>query len=268
MVLENIRTTLGLTRMPFSKQIHVGDLFESASMRDALARLDAAIENEDTALLTGQAGTGKSCVLRKFISQLDEKFYRMVYLSAECLKPGDIAKQILTGLAQEAPFHGTRAIRELKRYVASCNIDKGFKPVVVIDEAQELPMQTLIALKTFVNYEMDSRNYLFVLLCGQPEIEALLRTPVMESLSRRIRIRCRVKPLALEETSKYVRHQMKRAGMERQYFSDEAVARIYEYSRGITSSVNHFCFSALALAVSEGKEIVDPAMIESLRGEE
>lgn len=268
MILEKIRSAFGMTRMPFSKEIAVSDLYAADGMRDALARLEAALENEDSALLTGPAGSGKSCVLRRFTASLDDKRYRVVYLSSESTRPGDIAKQILLGLAHEPPFHGTRAIRDMKRLVASSNTERGVKPVVILDEAQELPPGTLLSLKTFLNYEMDSRNYLFLLLCGQGEIEAALRTPVMESLERRIRIRCRLRPYSLDDTSKYIRHQTKTAGVARQLFSDEAVSRVFEYSRGIVSSVNHFCFNALVLAASESKEIIDPAMIEMLRGKE
>lgn len=268
MALEKIQQSLGLTNIPFSKEILVNSLYAWGSTRDAQARLEAALENEDSALLTGPAGSGKSCVVRRFAHGLDDKRYRLVYLSAESTRPGDIAKQILASLNQEAPFHGVKAIRELKSLVHSLYFEKGVKPVVIIDEAQELPVKTLLSIKMFLNYEMDSRNCMFLLLCGQSEIEGTLRLPVLESIDRRIRIRCKIRPLPLEDTIKYVRHQMKHAGMERQFFSDESVSRIFEYSKGIVSSINNFCFNAIVLAVSEGKELVDPSMIEELRGRE
>jgi general secretion pathway protein A len=268
MSLEKIQQSLGLTNIPFSKEILVNNLYSWGSTCDALARLEAALENEDSALLTGPAGSGKSCVVRRFAHNLDDKRFRLVYLSAESTKPGDIAKQILSSLCQEAPFHGTKAIRELKNLVRALYFDKGVKVVAIIDEAQELPVKTLLSIKMFLNYEMDSRNCMFLLLCGQSEIEGTLRLPVLESVDRRIRIRCKLKPMSLEDTSKYVRHQMKQAGRERQFFTDEAVARIFDYSKGLASSINNFCFNALVLAVSEGKELIDPGVIEELRGRE
>jgi type II secretory pathway predicted ATPase ExeA len=268
MSLEKIRQSLGLTGIPFSKEILVNHLYAWDSTRDALARLEAALENEDSALLIGPPGSGKSCVVRRFVHGLDDKHYRPVYLCAENTKPGDIAKQVLVALGFEVPFHGAKAIRELKRCVTSLYFEKGIKPVAIFDEAQDLPIATLLAIKTFLNYEMDSRNCLFLLLCGQSEIENTLRMPVLEAISRRIRIRCKLRPLSLEDTSKYIRHQMKQVGMDRQYYSDEAVSRIFEYSKGIVSAINHFCFNAMVLAVSEGKELVDPGAIETLRGKE
>jgi general secretion pathway protein A len=111
---------------------------------------------------------------------------------------------------------------------------------------------------------MDSRNFLFLLLCGHPELEAKLRSAPLESLSRRLRIHFRTTALTLEETVKYVRHQMRQAGREAPLFSDESVARIYEHSRGLISQVNDLCFKAMLKAPIDGREIIEPTLVDSI----
>lgn len=262
--MDKVKNTFGMKKIPFSKEIASADLFESLSMKEACARFEVALENEDIALLTGTPGSGKSCILRRFLASLDEKRHKVVYLSGEQTKTGDIAKQVLSRLGMAVPFHGTRAVRELKEVVSNMKKNKDLKLVLVIDEAQELPVTTLASLKMLVNYEMDSRNYLFVLLVGQSELENTLRRSELESLARRIRIRFRATGLTLEETSKYVRHQTRLSGVDRQLISEEAVARVYDFSRGVISLINTLCFEALILAAAESKEIIDPADIEKV----
>ncbi len=263
-MLEKVQQTFQMTRMPFSKEIAARDLFPSSNLESGAAVLAAALENEDAALVTGQAGSGKSCVLRRFISELDAKRHHLVYLSAESKKPGDIAKQVLSELGRKVPVGGNRAIRELKKVVTMLNLERGVKPILVLDEAQELDVETLAGLKTFINYEMDSRNFLFLLLCGHPELEAMLRSAPLESLSRRLRIRFRTTALTLEEAAKYVRHQLRHAGREAPLFSEEAVARIYEHSRGLISQVNDLCFKAMLKAAADSKEIIEPNLVDSI----
>jgi len=264
-MIDKVTQAFRLKRMPFSKEIPARDLFPSQALEAGVAVLTAALENEDAALVTGHAGSGKSCLLRRFFADLDAKQHRLIYLSAESRKPGDIAKQVLADLGRSVPFSGNRAIRELKKVVTGLNTERGTKPILVLDEAQELDIATLAGLKTFINYEMDSRNFLFLLLCGQPELEAALRAAPLESLSRRLRIRFRTSALTLEETAKYIRHQLKTAGREATLFSDEAVSRVFDYSRGLISQVNDICFKAILKAAADGRELVEPTLVEGAR---
>ena len=135
-MINKIKNAFGLKVIPFSKEILTKELFQTTSLKEISAMLEMAIENEDCALITGNAGSGKSCILRYYCSTLDENRYRVVYLSSENTKIGDIAKQILSALNATVPFHSSKAIRELKKTIQIYNSEKGIKPVVLLDEAQ------------------------------------------------------------------------------------------------------------------------------------
>jgi len=264
--ITNIKNTYGLTHMPFSKEIPTNKLFVNEQMKETCARLSIALENEDVAMITGDAGSGKSCIIRKFCHDLDENKYKKVYLSGESLKLGDIAKQILQGLNITPPFHASKAIRVLKKTIITMNSQKGVKPVVILDEAQELPVSTLAGLKSFLNYSMDSSNYLFILLCGQQELENTIQLEQLSSLHRRIRIHYSPGGFTLEEISKYFKHQMKMAGVEKQIFTDDAVSKIFDLSKGNISQINRLAFNSLICASAESKEIIEPSVVDIASG--
>jgi len=267
-MLEKIKNIFGFSRMPFTKEVPTREMFLTLSMKEACARFEAAVESEDMGLLCGSAGSGKSCILRKFSSTLDENKFKSIYISGENSRIGDIVKQILFLMNEPIPFHQAKAIRNLKSAVEKINSNLSIKPVVILDEAQELPEGTLSGLKALLNYKMDSANSLFILLCGQPELQNKLRLNSLSSLKRRIRIQYNTDKLSLEETSQFIRHQLLISGREKQIISDEAVAVIFDHSKGNIAEVNRLCFSALILAGTMGKEIIDPGMIEGLRSRE
>ncbi len=259
---DNIKNFFGLSKMPFSKTIGVKELFQSSSFKEVCVRLEIALENEDIALLTGDVGSGKSNVLRFFTQNLDPQAYKTVYIPADNFEIGEIAKRALSGLNVEMPYQAASALRKLKQSIISLNRNKGIKPIMIIDEIQDLPATTLSSLKNIANYNMDSENLLFIILCGQKSIIKTLRLDSLESLSRRIRVRYSLKSLDLEETSRYITHQLKICGLEQNIFTDDTKAEIFNHSKGIISAINAVCFGLIIYAVAHSKNIIEPSMLE------
>ena len=263
---DSIKNFFGLTKMPFLKTIGVNELFQGSSFKEACARLEIALENDDMALLTGAVGSGKSNVLRFFTHNLDPQAYKTVYIPADDFKIGEIAKRALAGLQVEIPYQATDALRKLKQSIISLNHDNGIKPVMIVDEVQELPASTIKSLKNIVNYNMDSENLienlLFIILCGQKSIGKKLGLDYLESLKRRIRVSYSLKGLSLEETSLYITHQLKICGLERNVFTDDTKAGIFNHSKGIISTINAVCFDLIIYAAAHSKDIIEPSMLE------
>jgi type II secretory pathway predicted ATPase ExeA len=259
---DALKNFFGLQKMPFSKLIGVNELYHSSSFQEACARLQIALENEDVALLSGAVGSGKSNVLRYFTHGLDPNAYRCIYIAVDTFKIGEVAKRALLALNVEVPYTGSQALRTLQQTILTLNRDKGIKPVLVLDEIQELPLPTLISLKSLINYGMDSEILLFLLLCGQNSIHEKLGYPPLEALRRRIRVRYALRPLSLEETGAYITHQMKICGVAQSVFSDDAKAAIFQHSKGALSEINALCFDLLIYAVAHSKQIIEPSMLE------
>lgn len=265
---DSIKNFFGLKKIPFSKGLGVNELFLGASFKEAISRLNLALENEDITLITGPIGSGKSNTLRSFSYNLDPHSYSVAYVPAGNLKIGEIVKRALGELNMTIPFHGVAALRSFKQTVIQLNRNKGIKPVLLIDEAQELPLNSLLALKNLLNYNMDSDNLILIILCGQTSLNEMLHLTPLESLNRRIRIRYSLKPLSLEETSLYISHSLKVCGLDKNIFTDDARAKIFHLSKGIISKINKYCFELIVYAVSTSKDLIEPSMLDAIICEE
>lgn len=262
--VQKIQNHFGFSSLPFVKQIAVKDLFQSHSFKEALLRLELALDHEDMTLITGGVGAGKSNVLRYFIQHLDAHRYVPVYITVDRPRIGDIVKSILVALHQTVPFNTGAAIRLLKNAIAGLNIEKGIKPILFIDEAQSLTSEILLSLKNLVNYQMDSANYLLIVLCGQKEMVSRFRLVELESVQRRLRLAYELQPLALEETGKYILHHLKLAGLDRPLFTDDLIAQIFQHAKGVPGYINKLCYDLLLFAAAEKKDIIEPSMLEKI----
>jgi type II secretory pathway predicted ATPase ExeA len=250
--------------MPFSKPVATNELFETTDMKELSRCMELALAHEDIALVTGTPGSGKSSAIRYFMNRLDAHAYPVVYITAENYKIGEIAKLLLNGLSCPMPYTGYAALRSVKHEIAKMHTEKNQKPIFIIDEAQELPISTLSSIKNLVNFSMDSRSMLLVVLCGQYELITKIKMAQLESLRRRVRIQCKLQSMPLAECSRYIDHHMKRAGIERKFFSDELVAEIYQLSQGNMSNINNICFELIIHAAREKKEMIELGMLRKI----
>lgn len=263
-MIKKLKNFFGLKKVPFSKNTAASELFKSQSLTEISSRLEFALENEDFYLISGAPGSGKSTSLRFAISQADPQAFPTVYLTAENYKIGDIAKLFLTGLNIEPPFNGYKALNHLKKTADNMYLEKNQKPILIIDEAQELSISTLTSIKNLVNFNMDSASRILIILCGQFELLNKIKSASLESLRRRIRMHYSINALSIEECSKYINYQMNLAGIERKIFPDEIIAEIYRISKGNICNINNICFELLIQASIKSKEIIEKSLLDNI----
>ncbi|MEG6523436.1 AAA family ATPase [Desulfotomaculum sp. 1211_IL3151] len=131
--------------------------------------LDEAIKLRLAKPQLSHVGSGKSTTLRATMHNLDASRYRFIYLAHSELTPGEFYKNLL----YQINVQPQRGISENKRLVSQSMLEwnqKGVKPVVVIDEAQELSVRMLGELRFVLNYQADSYSPLTILLIGQPQL--------------------------------------------------------------------------------------------------
>jgi type II secretory pathway predicted ATPase ExeA len=254
-----------MKEIPFRKEVRPNELFESQDLKEGLARLELALDSEEFILISGTPGCGKSSLVRRFIHRLDGNGYLPGYIAGG-RNIGEVAKEILKDLKLTMPFHGTAAIRALKSEFEVLYRQKGKLPVVVVDEADSLSAQTLSHLKLLTNFSMDSKRAALFILCGSEQIESTLKRSEMEALRQRIQLRYRVKGLSLEESSQYIDHHMKIAGVLKKVFSDEAKAEIFRASNGVMRVINDLCFNLIITAVVNKKEIIESSLLREVIG--
>ena len=263
--LDKIQNYFGLIKMPFTNSPGTRELFKSESFAEAESRLSLALETEKMFMLTGESGSGKSSLLRYFTHQLDPAAYKPVYVPAEMnMRFSGIIKASLAEMQMEVPYNSTIARHKFKGSIERFHKEKGIKTVLIIDEAQDLSINTLHSFKSILNYQFDSQNYLFVILSGQNTLKELLDLHPLQSLNKRIRIRFHMQPLSLAETVSYISHQMKICGVDRTVFSDDVVSRIYDKSKGNTAEINDYCFNLVIHAAANSREIIEPSMLDNV----
>jgi len=245
----------GFSCLPFSKTLAARQAFATDSFREAVARLAFAVGEEDFFLLTGAVGVGKSVVLHSLICQLDTNRYTPVYVRSASLSEGELYKAILAGLDREPPRYSQTA----KRLFFSVVPELTRKPLIILDDAQELKESALMNLKTMTNFGCDSQSRISFILSGQSELRARLRFSQFLPLLTRIRLSFHMKPMSLQETCRYIDHHTTAAGALSPLFSDNAKADIHRHAEGIPRAVNTLCYRSIISAAVKGLKVIDTA---------
>ena len=257
-------TFFGLSERPFSKTPDPRFLFLSRGHREALARLQYAVEERDLVLLTGEIGCGKTTLTRALMDVLDERF-RVICLINPRLTPLEFLRVFALRLGVAEP---ARYKTDLLDQLGSCLFrfhEENVCPVVVVDEAQLVPhKETFDEIRLLTNYQLDDRNLRSLVLVGQPELRRRLQHRAYEPLRQRIGMQYDLRPLDLEETAEYLDFRMAAAGGEAGVFQPPAVERIFAYADGIPRMINHAASLALLESFGRGVRQVDAAIMDAV----
>lgn len=253
----------GLKEPSFSIAPDPHYLFLSEQHKEALAHLlYGAGESGGFVLLTGEVGTGKTTVCRAFLEQLPEGVD-----VALILNPAMTANELLLNICDELRIpvsQGERSIKllvdRLNRYLLESHAN-GRRPVLMIDEAQNLRPKVLEQVRLLTNLETTKHKLLQIFLVGQPELRRLLDQEGLRQINQRITARFHLRPLSPAETGDYIRHRVAVAGVDRPLFTAGAVRRIHRVSGGVPRVINILCDRALLGACVTRANQVTPAIV-------
>ena len=226
---DQVLSFFGFSRLPFGKHLRPADTFLSGAHQEALSRLSFGVADEDLLLLCGPIGCGKSVALAAFVASLDANRYTPLYVRGCGLSAAGLIKAVLAGLKIDPPFFSSQASQLFFKTIPELNR----KPVVVIDDAQDLAPAALTAIKSMVNFHFDSRTAITFVLAGQPELRELLKYAAFAALRQRIRISYHMPPMTLQETCSYIDHHTARCGRPASIFADDAKADIHRHAGGV-----------------------------------
>src|SRR6202171_2600085 len=192
----------GLTAKPFGKTPDPSFLYESDQHKEALARLEYAVEEKELALLVGDIGSGKTTLSRALIDRIGEA-RPVILLINPRLTPVQLLRSIASGLGIQPARYRNELLDQIHAKLFEL-YESGREPVLIIDEAQLIPSKaTFDEIRLLTNFQLDDQNLLSVLLIGQPELEVRLERAHYAPLRQRIGMRYRLGPLSLEETTRY-----------------------------------------------------------------
>lgn len=248
----------GLREVPFSITPDTSFFFTSPHSQEALNTLLIAARNgEGFIKITGEVGTGKTLLCRKFMATLGDSFVT-AYIPNPYLEP----RTLMLALADELGIHLEKEVDQhqlLKaltmRLLELAAQDK--RVLLCLDEAQAIPVESLEALRLLTNLETEKRKLLQIVLFGQPELNRKLELDAIRQLAQRITFHYHLGPLSRDDLDYYLAHRLRVAGFTgARLFSRSAVSRLFAASRGIPRLVNILAHKALMVAYGEGKQQV------------
>jgi len=248
----------GLQEMPFGITPDTSFFFTNPHAQEALNTLLIAARNgEGFIKITGEVGTGKTLLCRKFMAMLGDGFVT-AYIPNPYLEP----RTLMLALADELEITLEKDVDQhqlLKsitaRLLALAAEDK--RVLLCLDEAQAIPVDSLEALRLLTNLETEKRKLLQIVLFGQPELNRKLELDSIRQLAQRITFHYHLAPLSRDELEYYLAHRLRIAGFTgARLFSRGAVARLFAASGGIPRLVNILAHKALMLSYGQGKQQV------------
>lgn len=262
----------GFTEKPFSLTPDPKYLYKSESHASAFELMQYAIRRrEGFAVITGEIGTGKTTLCRALLDQLDQRTFTALLLNP-FISEEDLLRLILQDfgvVSREEIRRGRLAgitkqelINTLNDFLLSLQ-PIGARALLIVDEAQNLPMQVLEQIRLLSNLETDKEKLLQIVLVGQINLQSVLKTPELRQLDQRVSIRYELRPLDEEETSAYVVHRLMIAGGSASVrFSDQALSRVHAITGGIPRLINLLCDRVLLAAFSSRLARIDRALVD------
>lgn len=256
----------GLREDPFHVSPDPRFYYPTRAQESALAELLFGIHTrKGFMVLTGEAGTGKTTLLNQLLDWLQRQNRSTAYVFHALLEPVELLQFILRDFG--IPFssnHKGDLVHALHDWLLARN-SAGDLPVLIVDEAQALPQQTLDELRLLLNVETPCGKLLQIILSGQPELDEKLRLPTLRQLRQRIIFHSRIPLLTPEETAAYISCRLAAAGRrDSSLFPPDAIQAIYASSRGIPRVVNLLSEHALISAFAERQPVITPKMIQRI----
>ena len=258
-------THFGFTELPFNDTPNPRFFFANACNQEAFATLCYGVESrKGFIVVTGEAGTGKSTLLRKLMHDRGPNL-RVAYILNSLVTFTGLLKLAMNDLGlPTADADKATMIEQLNDYLIR-QLQLNRVVCLLIDEAQNLSYEILEEIRLLSNLETEKEKLLQIVLVGQPELERKLNHPNLSQLKQRIALRCRVWPLEAQEVGLYIDMRLEIAGYRsRDLFSPEAVERIVSCSKGIPRLVNLICDNALLNAFATSKSRITAVIIQEV----
>lgn len=254
----------GLRESPFELTSDPRYLFLTASHREALSNLQyGLLAAKAITVLIGQAGTGKTTLLRTALESDRCRHVRCVYLNNPTLTRAEFIELLAREfeLSPRARESKTALLADLHAVLHRLRM-AGETRALVVDEAQSMSLELLEEIRLLANIETPSHKLLPLVLAGQPELAERLNEPGLLQLKQRVALRCVVAPFQLEESAAYIASRIRTAGGEAmRLFTRESVQLIHERARGIPRTISVICDNALLSGLALNRRPVDSGIV-------
>lgn len=249
-----------LKEFPFTLTPNTNFYVDLPCHHEAFQTLTTALQmGEGFIKVTGEVGTGKTLICRKLLNELTDKFI-VAYIPDPYLTPAELRQALASELNMpDCQNIDKQQLMQLLQKHLIALVKEGKSVVLIVDEAQALPFESLEALRLFTNLETEQHKLVQVVLFAQSELDERLAKPELRQLRQRITFSYKLRPLSGDEVSLYIDRRLIKAGYERanHLFSRQALHALIKASRGIPRLLNVLCHKALMLCYGQGQKEVN-----------
>jgi general secretion pathway protein A len=253
-----------LRENPFNINPDPGYLYLDQRIQTVLDNMASAIQaRKGLIILTGEPGTGKTTLINRLIQWLREQKTPTAFIFNPHLELNELFDMVFASFGIPTDLrNGENPWTRLRRWsVDQYRLD--MNAVVILDEAQGLPVPLLTEIRLLLNHEIANEGLIQIVLSGQPELEEKLKRPELRQIRQRISLRCRTSTLTLEQAHGYIRKRIRKAGgMSEKVFVPEAIDTAYRYSQGIPRLMNLLSEHAMIQAYLAHTQPVSVRMVE------
>ncbi|RDV29178.1 DUF2075 domain-containing protein [Alteromonas aestuariivivens] len=262
----------GLDSKPFQLTPDPAFFFASKWHKRAMSYLQYGLSQaEGFIVITGDIGTGKTTIANSLLADIQDDIVAAQIVTPK-LTPDELVKMVAAKFELDTAGKSKADILdELETFLFTLS-QRGQRALLLVDEAQNLPLETIEELRMLSNFQQKGKPLLQSFLLGQEELQPILRAPNMEQFRQRIVASCHLAPLTQEETRAYIEYRMQHAGWNGDaLFADAAFERIYQFTRGVPRKINTLMDRILLFGFLEELEVLTEeavnAVIDEVREE-
>ncbi len=249
----------GLSSTPFRLTPDPLFFYEGISHKRGLAFLRYAfLQQEGFVVITGAPGTGKTELMLNLINELPADKVKLAKIVTSSLTADDLLSLVAAKFLPNHPVTSKSALLKHLEHFFITQVQKGKQVVLIIDEAHNLHVNSLIELAMLSNFQLREKPLLQCILLGQTQLEDKLEIPELAQLKQRVIVSTQLEPLSQNDTRAYIEHRLSVSGWQRDpEFTKMAHLYIYQYTDGIPRIINAVCSRILMEAYLHKKRIID-----------
>lgn len=258
-----------LTQKPFQLSADPDFFFRSSVHKRALAYMQYGLtQGEGFVLVTGSPGTGKTMLVKNLIQNLNKDKLLIGLMVTSQVGPEDTLRMVASTFGFQY-LHNDKAslLTSFEKFIIE-KAREGLRLLLIVDEAQNLPKQSLEELRMLTNLDVNGAQVFQVFLIGQPELKRTVYAADMEQLKQRIVSTYHLDPLDVEETKEYILFRLQTAGWQgKPEFTSSVFENIHEFSAGVPRRINSICDRLLLFGFLEELSVIDTDAVEKVISE-
>ncbi len=259
----------GLNGPPFQLTPDQRFFYGSSQHSRAIAHLTFGLSQaEGFIVVTGEVGAGKTTLIERLLTQLDRRAYVVTRINTTQLSADDLFRLTMAGFGIEPEGQSKAAMLLRFEDVLRDQRAAGRRCLLVVDEAQNLPIPAIEELRMLSNITEGGRASLQTILLGQPQFRKILASPDLDQLRQRVLASYHLGPITSDETRDYIRHRLATAGwVDRPHWQDDAFVAVYTATGGIPRRINRLCARVLLLGALESTNEITAEMVRTTASE-